>query len=125
MDRTFTLLGALLGFVGVALGAFGAHALRATLEPRDLEIFETAVRYQLVHAVALVGVAWAWTRWPGTATLAAGWFFVAGVVVFSGSLYLLVLVGPRSWGAVTPVGGVALLLGWASLAWAAFRAGAP
>lgn len=125
MDRTFTLAAALLGFVGVALGAFGAHALRSTLEPRDLEIFETAVRYQLVHAVALLGVAWVWTRWPGAATVAAGWFFVGGVVVFSGSLYLLVLVGPRAWGAVTPFGGVALLLGWASLAWAAFRGVTP
>ncbi len=125
MDRTFTLIAAIFGLVGVGLGAFGAHALRATLEPRDLEIFETAVRYQLVHAVALLGVAWAWTRWPGTATAMAGWLFAAGVVIFSGSLYLLVLVGPRAWGAVTPVGGVAMLLGWAALAWAALRGAGP
>lgn len=124
MDRTFTLLAAVFGFVGVALGAFGAHALRPTLTPRDLEIFETAVRYQLIHAVALLGVAWAWTRWPGTATVAAGWFMVGGMVVFSGSLYVLVLTGQRGWGAVTPVGGVALLLGWGALAWAALRTGA-
>lgn len=121
MDRTFTLIAAFLGFTGVALGAFGAHALRDQLTPRDLEIFETAVRYQLVHAVALLGVAWAWTRWPGTATVAAGWLFAAGVLVFSGSLYLLVLTGPRALGAVTPIGGVALLLGWLALGWAALR----
>jgi uncharacterized membrane protein YgdD (TMEM256/DUF423 family) len=121
MDRTFAALAALLGFLGVGLGAFGAHALRATLEPRDLEIFETAVRYQLIHALALLGVAWAWTRWPGTATVAAGWLFVAGVVVFSGSLYTLVLTGARWLGAVTPLGGLALLAGWLALGWAAVR----
>jgi uncharacterized membrane protein YgdD (TMEM256/DUF423 family) len=123
MDRIFTLVAVLLGFVGVALGAFGAHALRAQLAPRDLEIFETAVRYQLVHAVALLGVAWAWTRWPGTGTVLAGWLFTAGVVIFSGSLYVLVLSGQRGWGAVTPFGGVALLLGWLALGWAVVRSG--
>ncbi len=119
MDRTFTAVAALFGFLGVALGAFGAHALRASLDPRDLEIFETAVRYQLVHAVALLGVAWAWTRWPGTATVTAGWLFVAGILIFSGSLYALVLTGQRWMGAITPVGGVAFLAGWLALGWAA------
>lgn len=114
---------AVLGFLGVALGAFGAHALRASLEPRDLEIFETGVRYQLVHAVALLGVAWVASRWPGTAAGLAGWLFIAGTAVFSGSLYLLVLTGPRWLGAVTPLGGLALLAGWLSLGWAALRGG--
>lgn len=128
MDRTFVVAAAVLGFVGVALGAFGAHALRDTLSPRDLEIFETAVRYQLIHAVALLGVAAAWARWPDVSTplAAAGWLFVGGTVVFSGSLYALVLTGVRGLGAVTPIGGVAFLAGWAALAWAAWRtAGTP
>ena len=123
MDRVFAGLGAVLGLVGVGLGAFGAHALRATLSEADLAIFETGVRYQMYHALALLGVAWAWTRWPETAVVVAGWCFVAGVVVFSGSLYTLVLSGQRWLGAVTPVGGVAFLVGWGLLAFAAFRAG--
>lgn len=124
MDRTFVFVAAILGFVGVAAGAFGAHALRDTLTPRDLEIFETAVRYQLIHAVALLGIAAAAARWPevsGPLTI-AGWSMIAGVVVFSGSLYALVGSGVRALGAVTPLGGVGLLLGWAMLAWAAFKA---
>lgn len=125
MDRTFVIAAALFGFIGVAAGAFGAHALRESLSPRDLEIFETAVRYQLVHAVALLGIAAAWARWPESAgTLAlSGWLMVGGMTVFSGSLYLLVLSGMRWLGAVTPLGGVAMLAGWAMLGWAAFRAG--
>ncbi len=124
MDRTFVLAAAVFGFLGVAAGAFGAHALRGSLEPRDLEIFETAVRYQLIHAVALLGVASAAARWPdlSTALAVAGWAMVVGVVVFSGSLYALVASGVRGLGAITPLGGVALLVGWLSLAWAAFRA---
>ncbi len=125
MDRTFVIVAALFGFTGVAAGAFGAHALRDHLTPGDLEIFETAVRYQLVHAVALLGVAAAWARWPSVApTIAlAGWSMVAGVVIFAGSLYILVGTGVRGLGAVTPFGGLALLAGWAALAWAVFRAG--
>lgn len=125
MDRTLVIIAALLGFIAVAAGAFGAHALRDSLSPRDLEIFETAVRYQLVHAVALLGVAAAWLRWPEVSGLVAlsGGFMTVGVAVFSGSLYLLVLTGTRWLGAVTPLGGVSLLVGWALLAWAAFRSG--
>jgi uncharacterized membrane protein YgdD (TMEM256/DUF423 family) len=123
MDRTFVVAAAVLGFVGVALGAFGAHALRDSLSARDLEIFETAVRYQLIHAVALLGVAAAWARWPDVARLlgVSGWLMVAGVIVFSGSLYALVLTGVRGLGAITPLGGVAFLAGWGLLAWAALR----
>jgi uncharacterized membrane protein YgdD (TMEM256/DUF423 family) len=121
MDRTFVALAALSGFLGVALGAFGAHALRASLEPRDLEIFETAVRYQLVHAVALLGVGILWARWSSTALTASGWLLIAGTVIFSGSLYLLVFTGARWLGAVTPLGGAAFLLGWLALAWAAVK----
>jgi len=123
MDRTFFGLGAVLAFLGVALGAFGAHGLRGTLSAQDMATFEAGVRYQLVHALALLAVAWASTRWPGATVHAAGWLFVAGTVVFSGSLYVLVLTGPRWLGAVTPLGGVCFLLGWGLLAWSALRGG--
>lgn len=119
--RLFAGLGALLALVGVALGAFGAHGLRATLAPEDLATFETGVRYQMYHALALLAVAWAAGRWPGSAVVLAGWLFVAGIVVFSGSLYTLVLTGHRWLGAVTPLGGLAFLVGWGLLAWAALR----
>lgn len=120
--RFFAAVGAVAGFLAVAGGAFGAHALRSRLSPGDLDIFETAVRYQMYHALALLAVSWVASQWPGTSVLVAGWSFVGGVLVFSGSLYLLVFSGARWWGAVTPVGGVALLAGWAALAWTLFRA---
>ena len=86
-----------------------------------LAVFETGVRYQMFHALALLAVAWACTRWPGRAITASGWLFVAGTVLFSGSLYALALTGARGLGAVTPIGGVAWLAAWALLAWAAWR----
>lgn len=119
--RLFAGLGALLALLAVALGAFGAHALRASLSPQDLATFETGVRYQMYHALALLAVAGAVARWPGSTAAVAGWLFVVGIVVFSGSLYVLVLTGQRWLGAVTPLGGLAFLAGWALLAWAAFR----
>ncbi len=121
MDRLFALAGATLALVGVALGAFGAHALRERLSPEDLAIFETGVRYHMYHALALFAVAWAASRWPGTAVNAAGWMFIVGVLVFSGSLYALVLTDTRWLGAITPLGGVALILGWGLLAWGIFQ----
>ena len=121
MDRVFAGLGALLALLGVAFGAFGAHALRERLSPGYLEIFETGVRYQMYHALALLFVGWAASRWPGALTNAAGWSLVFGVLVFSGSLYVLVLSGQRWLGAVTPFGGLALLVGWALLAWRILR----
>ena len=111
MDRLFALAGAKLALLAVALGAFGAHALRTRLSPEDLAIFETGVRYQMYHALALFAVAWAASRWPGTAVNAAGWMFIVGVLIFSGSLYALALTDTRWLGAITPVGGVALILG--------------
>lgn len=119
--KLFVILAAVLGFLGVALGAFGAHGLRGRLTPEDLEIFETGVRYQMYHALALLGVAWLSTRFPGAAVTAAGWLMVAGVVVFSGSLYVLVLSGLRWLGAVTPLGGLSLLAGWLALVWGVLR----
>jgi len=121
MERHFLRLGALSGFLGVAAGAFGAHALRARIGPEMLTVFETGARYQMYHALALVAVAWAATRWPGALTTAAGWCFVAGTVLFSGSLYGMALTGQRALGAVTPLGGVAFLAGWLCLALAARR----
>jgi uncharacterized membrane protein YgdD (TMEM256/DUF423 family) len=116
MPRLFALCAALLALVGVALGAFGAHGLRGRLSPEDLQIFETGVRYQMYHALALLAVAWASDRWPGGGTVVAGWAFLVGILVFSGSLYALVLTGARWMGAITPLGGVAFLIGWAALA---------
>ena len=112
---------ALLGFVGVTFGAFGAHALRARLSPDMQTVFETGARYHMYHALALLATAWAATRWPGGAVTTAGWLFVAGTLVFSGSLYLLSLTGQRWLGAITPLGGLAFIGGWAALAWAALR----
>lgn len=119
--RLFAGLGALLALVGVALGAFGAHGLRSVLSAADLATFEIGVRYQMYHALALLAVAWAAGRWPGAPAPVAGWLFVVGILVFSGSLYTLVLTGQRWLGAVTPLGGLAFLAGWAVLAWTAFR----
>lgn len=119
--RTFLLLGAAFAFLGVALGAFGAHGLRGRVSPDDLEIFQTGVRYHMYHALALLAVAWIGTRVPGAGVGIAGWLFVAGILVFSGSLYLLVLSGIRWLGAITPLGGLALLAGWLILAWSVWR----
>ncbi|HLL46426.1 MAG TPA: DUF423 domain-containing protein [Longimicrobiaceae bacterium] len=121
MAKTFWVLGCLFGMLGVGAGAFGAHALRARLPADLLAVFETGVRYQMYHALALLAAAWAVERWASGAAVAAGWAFVAGIVVFSGSLYVLALSGARWLGAVTPIGGVAFLAGWALLAWAAWR----
>ncbi len=121
MDRAFGMLGAASALVAVAAGAFGAHALRARLAPDLAAVFETAVRYQMYHALALLFTAWAATRWPLAPVRAAGWLFVAGTVVFSGSLYLLALTGVRGFGAVTPLGGLAFLAGWLSLAVGVWR----
>lgn len=123
LERLFVVLGALSAFVAVAAGAFGAHALKARLPPELLAVFDTAARYQLAHALALLGVAWACQRWPGASVRWAGWCFAIGTVLFSGSLYLLALTGVRGLGAVTPFGGVAFLLGWLLLAWSAWRGG--
>jgi uncharacterized membrane protein YgdD (TMEM256/DUF423 family) len=117
----FGVLGALLAAAAVAAGAFGAHGLRGRLPPELLEVFETAARYQMYHALALLAVEWAAARAPGTAANLAGGLFVAGIVLFSGSLYLLSLGGARWWGAITPLGGAAFLAGWLALAWALWQ----
>ena len=121
MERRFFALGSVSALIGVAAGAFGAHALKARLAPELLITFETGVRYQLVHSLALLAVAWAVVRWPGRATMSAGVLFLAGIVLFSGSLYALALTGTRALGIVTPFGGAAFIAGWACLAWGAWR----
>jgi uncharacterized membrane protein YgdD (TMEM256/DUF423 family) len=121
MDRMFFALGAASAFMGVAAGAFGAHALKGRLTLEMLAVFETGVRYQLYHALGLLACAWATTRWPGTLVSTSGWLFVAGTIAFSGTLYALALTGIRSFGAITPLGGLAFLAGWLCLALAAIR----
>ena len=121
MDRLFFGIGSLSAAVAVALGAFGAHALKARLDANLLAVFETGVRYQMAHALALLAVAWACTRWPGSLVVASGWLFIAGTVLFSGSLYALSLSGLRWFGAITPLGGVAWLAAWLCLAWGVWR----
>ena len=117
MANTFLLIGSLAGFLGVAAGAFGAHALRSRLSPDMLGVFETAVRYQMYHVFALIMTAAVMSRVGDAALLViAGWSFVTGVVLFSGSLYALALTGISGLGAITPLGGLALLVGWACLA---------
>ena len=120
-ERLFLLLGAVSGFVAVALGAFGAHLLAGALPADRLAVFETGARYQMFHALALVGSALVVGRRRGRAAPAAAWLFALGTVLFSGSLYALALSGVRAWGAVTPLGGLAWLAGWALLGLAALR----
>jgi len=115
MQRTFLLAGALAGLIGVAFGAFGAHGLRGRLSPDMLAVFETGVRYQMYHALALMALAALADRLNGRLIETAGWLFVTGIVLFSGSLYLLAVTGVTVLGAITPVGGVAFLAGWACL----------
>lgn len=116
MDKTFLLIGALAAFLGVAFGAFGAHALRARLSPEMLAVFETGARYQMYHALAIIAVGLILGRMDGWMVRTAGWMFTAGIVLFSGSLYALALTGVKTFGAVTPLGGLAFLIGWALLA---------
>lgn len=119
--RSITLAAAVLGFLGVALGAFGAHGLKAALEAQgSTETWKTAVLYQLVHAVALLALA-GWRDAHGGTNGRVATLWVAGTLLFSGSLYWLALGGPRLLGPVTPLGGVAFLAGWALLAWSAWR----
>lgn len=119
MDRLFITIGALSGFVAVALGAFGAHSLRERLSAEMLQVFQTGVTYQMYHALALIGVGILLARFSvdgSTWLTASGWLFLAGTILFSGSLYLLSLTGTSWLGAITPLGGVAFLLGWLALA---------
>ena len=118
--RLAIVVGSAAMFVAVALGAFGAHALKSRLTPDMSAVWQTAVQYHAWHSLAVLAVGMLLLQWPGQrAVEVAGWLFVAGIVLFSGSLYAMALTGVRGLGAVTPIGGIAFLAGWAALAWAA------
>lgn len=122
MQKTLLVAGALLGGVGVAIGAFGAHALRAALmESGRTETFETAVKYQFYHALALLLIGMLYAAFPNRSILYAGYSMLAGVIVFSGSLYILCLTGIRWLGAVTPIGGIFMIIGWGLLLYGIVR----
>lgn len=122
MIKVIGLMGALFGAMSVGFGAFGAHALRSrvtdgSMEPRMLEVWQTAASYQMYHALALLAVTWVLIKQPGsTSAHVAGVAFIMGVTLFSGSLYTMVLSGVKWLGAITPLGGVAMLIGWTALA---------
>jgi uncharacterized membrane protein YgdD (TMEM256/DUF423 family) len=123
MEKTFLLMASLFGGLAVALGAFGAHALESRMSAELLSTYEVGVRYHFYHALALLGVVAVISRWPEAgAAVWAGWLFVAGIVIFSGSLYILAFTGIRWLGAITPIGGVAFIAGWLCLAWVALKA---
>ena len=113
MARTFAIWGAILAFLAVGLGAFGAHGLRDRLSPESLTIYQTGVQYQVIHALGLLALSALAERTRYVALI--GWLFIFGVVIFSGSLYLLAITGERWLGAITPIGGLCFLSGWATL----------
>lgn len=115
----WVMIGAVSAFIAVAAGAFGAHALKSRLEPDLLAVFETGARYQIYHSLALVLIGLFSLSRPSTALTASGWSMVAGTLLFSGSLYALALSGVRALGMITPLGGVAFLVGWGLLAFSA------
>ncbi len=119
--RIWVVAGAIAGLVAVAAGAAGTHALRGTLEPDDLRTFETAVRFQMYHALALLATGLIAMRWDSRYVNLAGWFFVAGMVLFSGSLYALAMTGVGTFGAIAPLGGLSLMAAWALLGVGALR----
>ena len=121
MSRTFLMLGGLAGTLAVAAGAFGSHLLKTRLPAELFAVYEVAAQYHMYHALALFAAAWAAAKWPGPWTTAAGYCFLGGIVVFSGSLYLLSLTGARWLGALTPLGGLALIAGWLCLVAAAWK----
>jgi uncharacterized membrane protein YgdD (TMEM256/DUF423 family) len=121
MARLWLLLSAFAGFTGVALGAFAAHGLKNRLTPEYLAVFQTGTHYQLVHALALFGVGLLALHMPGRLVNLAGGAFAVGILLFSGSLYLLTLSGIGKLGMITPFGGVAFLIGWLCLGLAAWR----
>ena len=122
MIRRFILIGAIFGFIGVAIGAFGAHGLADTLETNGrTDTFQTASEYQMYHALAILMVGWLSTQVNHKLVQWAGYFFTAGVLIFSGSLYVLAIFDLGFMGAIAPIGGTSLLAGWACLVWIAWR----
>ena len=120
MIKLFVTIASLSGCLAVALGAFGAHGLKAKVTPERLEVWQTAAHYHLIHSVALLALCGLLASYPSPALTRAGWAFIIGIIIFSGSLYTLVLTDVGILGAVTPFGGLALLIGWACCAWFAW-----
>jgi uncharacterized membrane protein YgdD (TMEM256/DUF423 family) len=122
MEKTFLLVASIFGGLAVALGAFGAHALENRMSAELLSTYEVGVRYHFYHTLALLGTVAVISRWPESgAAVWAGWLFVIGILIFSGSLYILAFTGIRWLGAITPIGGVAFIAGWICLVWVALR----
>ncbi len=121
MKNLFFAFGSGFSLLSVVFGAFGAHALEEKLSPKMLDTFEVAVRYQMYHGLGLIIVAWALSQWQNSLTTAAGWCFIAGILIFSGSLYILSLTNTSWLGAITPIGGLAFIAGWGCLIITAFR----
>ncbi len=121
MPKLWFITGCLMGALGVAVGAFGAHSLRQRVSADLLTVFETGVRYQMYHAFGLLAVAFASDRWSQTNFNLAGWLFLIGILLFSGSLYLLCLSGMKVLGAITPLGGLCFLAAWVLLAWGVWK----
>ena len=121
LSQRFLVLGTVFAGSAVAAGAFGAHALKEILDAHSLQVFDTATRYQMYHAFGLCVVSWAIDRYPEQRLEQAGWLFTIGILLFSGSLYVVALAGIRWMGAVTPIGGLAFLAGWALLGWRIWR----
>lgn len=121
MEGQWFAAGCALMVLGVAAGAFAAHGLKGRLSADDLDIWQTGARYHIYHALGLLAVAYASTRWNAGLVAAAGWLFVAGIVLFSGSLYLLAVTDTKVLGAITPLGGLCFLAGWCSLGLAAWK----
>src|SRR5690554_3846314 len=126
MERALIILAASMGFLGVALGVFGAHGLTRFVEGLEdgalrLDWWKTAAHYHLIHSLAILGAALMIPRVSGAAPIAAGFLFAAGILIFSGSLYTMTLTGIRVLGAITPIGGLSFLAGWAALVFAAFK----
>lgn len=119
--KVFVVVGCILGLLSVALGAFGAHGLQDKVEPRMIEVWETAARYQMYHALALFAAAWVLQQTQHTGATVAGWSFIAGTLIFSGSLYVMVLSGVKWLGAITPIGGTVMIVGWVALLVAAVK----
>ena len=119
----FAVLGAVFAATAVGAGAFGAHPLKAILDPAMLAVYETAARYQMYHALGLFVVAWLCVEMQSPWAVKAGWLFCAGILLFSGSLYIVALAGIKWMGALTPLGGASFIGGWTCIAWAAWRAG--
>jgi uncharacterized membrane protein YgdD (TMEM256/DUF423 family) len=121
MDRTLFIAGCISALVSVAAGAFGAHGLKDRISKDLLNVFEVAARYQMYHAFALIAAAWAYSQWHNNLSSWAGWSFIAGTILFSGSLYLMSFTGIKWLGAITPIGGLLFMVGWVMLAISAWK----